>query len=179
LQTIGVTGDGEKSLNCNGVKSIVKIVNKQLRFITLIFLFVMIICGCSSEDRRFEGIKKNNIQEISNSSSTEFVHEYRGYSLHWAANYIVYKMKGTNNHRTVMLLKFIGKNMQPTGSLSYSYISESGGGNGTVISGESKNGIFNLGFSGGNGSVENKDSIVKMRIDWNETSESFELKPMN
>jgi hypothetical protein len=83
-----------------------------------------------------------------------------------------------SNYKSTLLLKYIGKKPRPTGELSYDYNTEGGGsGSGTLSNSESKTEIYNLGSSGGNGSMAAKDSLVKMQVDWNGNTEVFELKP--
>jgi hypothetical protein len=66
---------------------------------------------------------------------------------------------------------------QPFLCLRYSYQKQLGNASGTIPSDQSKNGIYDLGGSGGNGFIISKDSIIKMQVEWNGNSEAFELKP--
>jgi hypothetical protein len=146
----------------------------------IIFLFVLLISGCSEENNDYSGIEKNDIAEISNSKFMEFVYQYKGSTDNWAANYIVYKMKNTDNHTSRLLLKYIGpESERPTGEFKYKYQTESGGsGSGTLSNAEIiKGDIFSQGISGGNGALAAQDSLVKVEVYWNGNTENFELKP--
>ncbi|OME75969.1 hypothetical protein BK120_30365 [Paenibacillus sp. FSL A5-0031] len=129
----------------------------------------------------YSGIEKNDIPDISNTKNIEFVHEYKGHSDNWAAVYIIYKVKDSNKHMRKLLLKYIGKKPNPIGELSYAY--DAGGDDvrsGTMsFTDEPKDGIYYLGPLADNESAPDKDSIVKLLINWNmnEHSETIELQP--
>lgn len=143
--------------------------------IALIFLVAIILSGCN-ENNFYSGIEKNDISDISDTENLEFVYEYKGHSDNWAANYIVYKVNGNDNHITRLLLKYIGKKPRPTGELSYSFETGSASGHGLLPDVESIEGVYDLGTSGGIGATEDKDSIINMNIDWNGNTDKFELK---
>ncbi|TFE25242.1 hypothetical protein [Cohnella luojiensis] len=148
------------------------------RIFGILFLYVVVLSGCTGESRLYSGIEKSDIVDISNVKNIEFIYQYKGHTENWAAHYIVFKMKDNDNHTSKMLLKYIGKKPGPTGELRYAYQTEGGGdGSGTMSNAESENQIYNLGSSGGNGAIAAEDSIVKMQVYWNGNTEDFELKP--
>lgn len=75
-------------------------------------------------------------------------------------------------------MEYIGKQPEPKGELRYAYETEGGGGgSGTLPSDMPEAGIYNLNHSGGNGFIAAQNSLVKVQVDWNGNTESFELKP--
>ncbi|MDQ0899148.1 MULTISPECIES: hypothetical protein [unclassified Paenibacillus] len=149
------------------------------RIIGIISLCAIILSGCKENSNIYSGIEKNDIEDISNSKNIEFVYEYKGHTDHWAATYHVYKSKNNvDEHTSRLVLKYIGKQPEPTGELRYAYETEGGGsGNGTLPGDMSEAGIYYLGHSGGNGSIAAQNSLVKVQVAWNGNTESFELKP--
>ncbi len=147
---------------------------------SVLLLGVLVISGGDEQSSVYSDIEKNDIIEISNSKNIEFVYEYKGRTNHWAANYIVYKIKNTDNHTSRVLLKYIGpKEERPTGEFKYTYETE-GGGNGseTLSNAEIETGdIYSHGSSGGNGALAAQDSVVKIKVYWNGKTEEIELKP--
>lgn len=151
------------------------------KIISLILLFVVVISGCTERVNYYSGIEKKDISELSDVNNTEFVYEYRGHSDNWAAAYIVYKPKDSDNHTARMLLKYIGKQPLPESDLSYKYSTEGGGdGSGTMPStANSTEGIYNLGYSGGNGSLASPNSTVELELNWDGNTEKLELNPVD
>ncbi|AHV97658.1 hypothetical protein [Paenibacillus sabinae] len=150
--------------------------NKRIGF--LLLAMFLVLTGCKENNNVYSGIEKNNIEGLANADNIEFINEYKGHTDHWAAMYIVYKYKNDENHTARLFLKYIAKESKPTGELRYEYDTEGGAdGHGTLSRTESQAGIYNLGSTGGNGAIADKNSLVKMQVDWNGNSETFELKP--
>ncbi|QYR22292.1 hypothetical protein KZ483_04670 [Paenibacillus sp. sptzw28] len=148
------------------------------RLLGIILLCTSVLSGCQENSNIYSGIEKTDIEDISNAKNLEFVYEYKGYTDHWAAAYYVYKMIDNDEHASKLVLKYVGKQPEPTGELRYAYDTEGGGaGSGTLPSDHSKDGIYYLGSSGGNGAIAARNSLVKMQVKWNGNTETFELKP--
>lgn len=143
----------------------------------VVFVFATTVGGCikDNESYKYSGIEKKDISGLSDDTNFEFIYVYKGSTENWAATCYVFRRKGTDIHRTRLLLKFLGEKPQPAGQLSYSYRLETSSGSGTLPA-ESKNRIYKLGESGSNGLIPKLDSVVSFNVDWNGKSESFELK---
>ncbi|AJY74647.1 hypothetical protein [Paenibacillus beijingensis] len=144
---------------------------------TLLLCLFLVLSGCKANSNVYSGMEKNDIEGLAKAENIEFIYENKGHSDHWAATYIVYKFKNDENHTTKLFLKYIGKQSKPTGDLRYAYDTEGGGdGSGTLSSPASQDEIYHLGNSGGNGALADKNSVVKMQVQWNGNTEAIELK---
>lgn len=146
----------------------------------IIFLAAFVLIGCTEKSNVYSGIEKNDIAEISKAENIDFVYEYKAHTDQWAANYVVYKMKDTDNHTSRLLLKYLGMKHEPlTGEFKYAFQTQGGGdGSGTMSNAEIESEIIRTGTSGGNGALAAQDSIVQLQVYWNDKKESLELQPV-
>lgn len=148
------------------------------RIMGMIFLCVIVLSGCMVKKNDYAGMEKNDISALHDAQNIDFVYEYKGHTANWAAVYMVYKMKDSDNHTSRMLLKYVGKTTLPTGELSYKFDTAGGNdGSGSLSTADSNDGIYNLGLSEGNGSIASRNAIVNMQVNWNGRTETIELKP--
>ncbi|RCW48959.1 hypothetical protein [Paenibacillus prosopidis] len=143
----------------------------------MIVLCVFVLTGCTEHSNYFySGMENKDIPELSNSQSIEFFNVYKGHTDNWAAVYIIYKTKDTDNYVTKKLLKYIGKKPNPTGKISYDYdAGDDVGSGGVSVTDEPENGIYDLGPSTVMTAL-GQDYIVKFLIKWEEHSEMIEMK---
>ncbi|AZN43441.1 hypothetical protein [Paenibacillus albus] len=147
------------------------------RIIGILFLCVIVLSGCIGRNNYYAGIEKKDIFDSKSTTNIEFVYMYKGHTDNWSAVYYVYKLKDNENHTSKMILKYIGEKPLPAEELSYKFDTVGGGGAGSLSTADSKDGIYNLGYSESNGSLASQDSIVKMQVNWSGVSEIIELKP--
>ncbi|WP_223065919.1 hypothetical protein [Paenibacillus caui] len=148
--------------------------------LTFLLAGTLLLSGCKqNENGVYIGMERNTIQALASGSEMDYVHEFRGYSEHWAAVYIVYKPTGEENHTSRLFMKYIVKDPRPSGQLRYEYDTDGGeDGHGTLPSVDNIGNVYNLGSSGGNGASANPDSPVQMQVWWNKSSETIQLDPI-
>lgn len=144
----------------------------------LLLLSAMLVGGCSGKDNVYSGIEQQDLTGIKTAKELDYIYAYKGHTGNWASTYYVYQKKDSDSHVSKIFLKYIGKEPGPSGEMKYAYTTEgAGGGSGTLSEAESPSDIYNLGGSGGTGSVAGQDSVVKMHVEWSGGSEDIELKP--
>ncbi|WP_219835590.1 hypothetical protein [Paenibacillus sp. R14(2021)] len=146
------------------------------RLIQLLIWITFLLSGCTLHASRYAGIEAKDILSNTERSHADLLYEFKGSTEHWAANYIIYREKGQEKYVDRFFLKYVDKSSQPKGEIHYAYKSEAGGGDGNVPANFSKEGIYNLGQSGGIGMIPRQESTVKIQIQWNGHSEEIELK---
>jgi hypothetical protein len=152
------------------------------RIIGLLLLCTALwISGCSGKASIYDGIEKQDITSIKSIKDLNFIYEYKGHTDNWASAYYVYQLKNDkDNHVTRLFLKYIGKEPGPSGEMKYKYTTEGGhNGSGTLSDAQSPSPIYNLGSSGGNGSIADQNSVVNMHVEWDGGTEEMELMPVN
>ncbi|OKP95633.1 hypothetical protein [Paenibacillus sp. P46E] len=148
-------------------------------FVLLLLSTIVWISGCSGKHNIYDGIDKQDIKDIETAKDLNFIYSYKGHTDNWVSTYYVYQLKkDSDNHITRLFLKYIGKKPGPSGEMKYEYSTEGGHkGSGTLSDATSPSFIYNLGSSGGNGSIADQDSVVKMQVEWNGGKEEIKLLP--
>lgn len=145
----------------------------------LLLVCTCVISGCTGNDSIYAGIEKQDITDIKSAKELEFIYEYKGYTDNWAASYFVYQMKGSDVHITRLFMKYIGEEPGPSGELKYAYSTEGAAtGSGMLEEAAGPSVIYNLGSSGGTGTIPEQDSNVQMDVEWSGGSENWELEPV-
>lgn len=147
--------------------------------IVMLVCSMMLLTGCSGKDNVYSGIEKQDLTGITTAKELEYIYEYREHTDNWASSFFVYQKKNSDEHTAKLFLKYIGTEPSPSGELKYMYTTESGsGGNGILTIAESDSPIYNLGSTGGNGSLADQDSVVELHVEWNGVTEDLELQPV-
>lgn len=145
----------------------------------LLLVCTCVISGCTGKGSIYSGIEKQDLTGIESAKELEFIYEYRGHTDNWASSYYVYQKKDSEYHITRLFLKYIGGETAPSGELQYAYSTEGAAtGSGMLEEAAGPSVIYNLGSSGGNGTIPEQDSAVKMHVEWNGGTEDFELEPV-
>lgn len=120
-----------------------------MKELVIFISMILILCSCSNSSIVFKGESKN-----------------------WSSTYTIENPDG-EFHKTILRIKFKGKNLKDITGVKYSYKGIGVGGSGELPY-LSADGVISS-LSGGIGAIPPKDSMIKVTVEWNNNKEELEL----